>query len=661
MTRRTAVCPEAGPIGSSAQKLAANRPGVLTLLVLSAWCGLVAGLLEVGAIILRKRTFDLNQLYWMSRHFIWLIPLINLAIFLVVGLALSLLVRCAPRRGSWIAPRVLFGLTLLPMFLAAFPQIYGLAWLMVVLGLAARSVPVFQRHGARLRRLVCVSFPIVAGVVPILAASLWATARLKAWREEVKPLPQAGSPNILLIVLDTVGASHLSLHGYDRPTSPTMDELAPRAIRFDRVQATSSWTLPSHASMFTGRWPHELSAGWFTPLDGVFPTLAEFLGSHGYATAGFVANSWYCASDSGLARGFTVYRDHAFPRLTAFKTAVLVDRSMEWMQAMERFLENWLDFELLRPAVDYLWWLFKANRKETAGVNREFLDWLSGRGQPERPFFAFLNFYDAHYPYEVPESGIHRFGVRQRSPREATVMRDWLQLVQKGPSEGQIRLARDSYDDCVAALDEQLGRLIDELEHRAVLERTWVIITADHGESFGEHPGVYWHGTSLYQTQLLVPLLIIPPPGGPLPRVVAETASLRDLASTIVDVLGFKVGSPFPGESLARFWNRRAAPAPALAASDQALSEVVPLGAFDPDPSQWLQKPRWPMAALTSGDWTYIRHEGDVREELFHTRADNQERHNLAGEPAMQPTVERMRAALDRLTAGRLTPQRFNP
>ena len=91
-------------------------------------------------------------------------------------------------------------------------------------------------------------------------------------------------------MLDTVAADHLSLYGYERPTSPTMVELAERGIRFDRVQATSSWTLPSHASMFTGRWPHELSAGWLTPLDGTYPTLAEFLGSRGYATAGFVAN-----------------------------------------------------------------------------------------------------------------------------------------------------------------------------------------------------------------------------------------------------------------------------------------------------------------------------------------------------------------------------------
>src|SRR5262249_28047954 len=198
-----------------------------------------------------------------------------------------------------------------------------------------------------------------------------------------------------------VGAGHLDLHGYGRPTSPTLDELARQGIRFDRVQAASPWTLPSHASVFTGRWPHELSANWLTPLDGTYPTLAEFLGVRGYATAGFVANTLYCASDSGLARGFAEYRDFIFPRLIPFKPAVLVERSVAGLQALEQFLEDRLDFDLLRPAVQHLWWLVHADRKDAAVVNREVLDWLSRRRQPERPFFAFLNYYDAHYPYQL--------------------------------------------------------------------------------------------------------------------------------------------------------------------------------------------------------------------------------------------------------------------
>ena len=134
--------------------------------------------------------------------------------------------------------------------------------------------------------------------------------------------------------------------------------------------------------------------------------------------------------------------------------------------------------------------------------------------------------------------------------------------------------------------------------------------------------------------------------------------SLRDLAATIVDVLGFQAGSPFPGESLARFWNGSSSTTSAkAAAADPVLSEVVPLDVIRPGSLAMALKPRWPLAALTDGDWTYIRREGDVREELFHLREDAQERHNLASDPAMQPTLERMRGALGRLTAGPLTPR----
>jgi hypothetical protein len=177
-----------------------------------------------------------------------------------------------------------------------------LAGFVLTLGLAARVVPVLERHAAGFRRFVRVSFPVAAGFALILAAEFWSGDRLKVRREEARPLPAAGSPNVLLIVMDTVAAEHLSLHGYNRPTSPAIEEFASRGIRFDRVHAASSRTLLSHASMFTGQWPHALSANWYTPLDGAQPTVAEFLGSHGYATAGFIADTWYCAADSGLGR-----------------------------------------------------------------------------------------------------------------------------------------------------------------------------------------------------------------------------------------------------------------------------------------------------------------------------------------------------------------------
>ncbi len=632
--------------------------GRFPVLIVSVWCGLVSGLLEVGTIVVRKRTFDPNQLYEMSRHFVWLIPLTNLCLFLALGVTLKLLARAWPRRVDWLAPRLLASLTLLPPLLVGLPRIHGLAWFAVTLGVAARLVPALERHAAGFRRLLRLSFPIVAGLVLVLAATSWGGDRIREWRQGRRPLPAPGSPNVLLVVLDTVAAEHLSLYGYGRPTSPALVELAGRGIRFDRAQATSSWTLPSHASMFTGRWPHELSAGWLSPLDGTFPTLAEFLGSRGYATAGFVGNCWYCASDSGLGRGFTAYEDYVFPRLTACKAASLVDRTVNGIRAMERFLEDRLDIDVLRVPVERLFQLVNADRKEATGVNREFLDWLARRRQPERPFFAFLNYYDAHSPYDLPSTRIHRFGSQSVDPRDGDMIQGWWSLDKTAISPRDIALAHDAYDDCIVDLDEQLGRLFDELGRRAVLDTTWVILVADHGESFGEHAGVFCHGTSLYQTELHVPLVIIPPGGLPSKRVVTEPVSLRDLAATIVDVLDFQAGSPFPGKSLARFWDRSSLSPSAPA--ERALSEVVPIDPLNPDPLEMV-KPHWPIAAVIEGGWAYIRREADGHEELFHLREDAKESHNLAGSPTAHSDLERMRGSLSGLTAGPLTPQRFRP
>jgi arylsulfatase A-like enzyme len=657
MISPAAIVEEAGASAPAADRLRAPH-----LLILSLWCGLLAGPLEVGATIVRKHTLDLNQFYWMSRHFVWLIPLTNLLIFLAAGAVLAPLAWLGGRRGRWLAARLLCALTLLPLAWAAFPRIYGLAGLLLCLGIAARLVPALGRHAAGFRRCVLASFPVLAIAMPLAAASIWAGDRLAERQEAARPLPSPGSPNVLLIVLDTVAADHLGLHGYHRPTSPTLDGLARRGVRFDRVQATASWTLPSHASFFTGRWPHELSAGWLTPLDRTHPTLAEYLGSRGYATAGFVANLFYCGADTGLGRGFTRYQDYIFPRLSAFKMAALVDRPVEGLRAIYQLLREQLDLDPLRALIQE----FDAgNRKPAAVVHREFLDWLSARRQPERPFFAFLNDFDVHYPYELPEGGFHRFGVKPRTGREMYLIEHWRTVDKLGLSDREIAFARDSYDECVADLDERLGRLIDELERRGILERTWLIVTSDHGESFGEQPGVFMHGTSLYQPQLHVPLVIVPPAGQPSPRVIPETVSLRDLPATVVDLLGLSFGAPFPGESLARFW-RPPSSSPGIpsdpAAPEPALSEVVPndpLGS-DPDPSHLIASLRaW--ASLAEGDRVYIRREGVAQEELYDLREDPRQSHNRADEPAMRPVVDRLRATMDRMTAGPLTHERFMP
>ncbi len=660
MINQTVVFKDAATVGTTPPDSVANRQGIISWLILSAWCGLVAGLFEVGAIVLRKQVFDSDHLYKMSRYFIWLIPLSNLCVFLVLGLVGCGVILVWPRHGRWLFARGLCALTLLPAVLVAFPWIYGLAWLVVSLGVAARLVPLFERDRQMLRRFVLVSFPAAIAVVAILAASLWVGDRIKQVRESARPMPPPGSPNVLLIVLDTVAAGHLSLHGYDRATSTTLVELAGRGIRFDSARAASSWTLPSHASMFTGRWLHELRVGWATPLNRTCPMLAEFLGDRGYATAGFVANTFYCGTDSGLARGFTRYQDFTFPGFTELRMIVLVSRALQGFQAIVSLTEDWLESAGLRPYIQRLWRSLDTDRKGAAVVNRELLDWLSERTQSDRPFFAFLNYYDAHYPYQLPPGRFHRFGIEPTDEYQRVLIEHWWELDKTTVSSKGVAFAVDAYDDCIADLDEQLGRLVDELDRRGVLEQTWLIITSDHGESFGEHAGVFCHGRSLYETELHVPLLVIPPGGSATKQVVKEPVSLRDLAATIVGVAGLKAGAPFPGVSLARCWEppSQVTPEPPPSVSP-ALAEVVPNDSGDRD--AWgVPKPLAPLGSLKEKDWSYIRREGDLREELFHLREDPKEQHNLAGDPAATMTLQQMRAALNRLTGGPLLPERFS-
>jgi arylsulfatase A-like enzyme len=550
-------------------------------------------------------------------------------------------------------------LTLLPLPLVAFPQVYGVAWILVAVGVSARLIPILERHGAGFRRFVRYSAPALAGTMAVLAALPWAADGLERWRERGRPIPP-DAPNILLMVMDTVAADHLDLYGYARPTSPAIDELARRGCRFDAAQPTCSWTLPSHASMFTGRWPHELSVGWRTPLDADAPTIAEFLRARGYATAGFIGNTSYCAADSGLGRGYTVYRDYVFQELSPFRMAVMVQRPLEAFVAGGTALGDALDLDWVKAAVTRVRERFESTRKEASTVNREFLDWLTQRPQPERPFFAFLNYYDAHSPYQLSARRVHRFGTKPTDEREYRLILDWWTADKSRVTPEDLAYLFDAYDDCVASVDEQVGRLFDELGRRKALERTWIILLADHGESFGEHPGVFLHGSTLYQTELHVPLVVVPPPGTPIRPVVTETVSLRNLAATIADIAGRGADSPFPGATLARAWRPTSGAPGGDGAGEGALAELIPNETLVPKGSDSPRRP-WPLAALTEGGWSYIRREGEVREELYHLREDPKEQHDVAAAAGSRPRIDRMRDALSRLTRGPLTPERFNP
>jgi arylsulfatase A-like enzyme len=223
----------------------------------------------------------------------------------------------------------------------------------------------------------------------------------------------------------------------------------------------------------------------------------------------------------------------------------------------------------------------------------------------------------------------------------------------------QRQIASDAYDSCLTYLDLQLGRLFDQLEQAGVLEKTTVIVTSDHGEHFGEH-GIDLHGNSLYRPLVGVPLVVLPA-GKSRSNVkglrVRPPVTLRDIPSTVVDLIGATSGSPFPGRSLARFWDPQSsggllAPEERGINSNEELilSETWLKLEKNPRPPKVVLTPvqLGPMRSLVGEGHVYIRL-ANGREQLFDLEHDPSETNDLAGKPEFAPLLERFRARLEQV------------
>jgi arylsulfatase A-like enzyme len=624
------------------------------LLSAAGTLGLCAGWLEHGVRLVQSR-LDPRISPGMLRtnlHTPWMAPAANLLIFALVGAALLPVLRL--RRGWPIAARLLTFLTTLTG-LVAVRGLHVLAAILLAAGIAATVSRRSDPRSRPVRRCFLASFPLLVCLLGAqTVVQTWRVATNESRQASALPPAPDNAPNVLILVMDTVRAQSLSLGRHDRDTTPRLRRLAERGVRFDEARSTAPWTLPSHASLFTGYWPHELSVGVDRALDGGPRTLAEALRDRGYLTAAFVANVFYCNARYGIDRGFLHYDDIAENRSVN-------PREILRSAGLARPLVDAISGERLPVPEDY------QIKKDASEVNRAALEWLDRHAGGERPFLAFLNYMDAHAPYRLPAGATRRFSTadgrieelehRQRSlyrrikraEREsrADLMAD-LERQATAVKAELLALRLDVYEDCVAWIDEQIDSLLGELGRRGLLRNTLVIVTSDHGEHFGEH-GLAQHGHSLYRPLIHVPLLIVGPEGGRVPagHVVATPVSLRDVPATVVDLLGLDgEAPPFPGESLRRHWE------PGLGASstgsDAVLAEVERQTKVKPTPL-------WPASygairAAIDGESTYIRHESG-REELFGLSDDPDEVRDLAREDESLPVLRRMQVTLDRLLA----------
>jgi arylsulfatase A-like enzyme len=385
--------------------------------------------------------------------------------------------------------------------------------------------------------------------------------------------PPRTPPNVILITMDTMRADHMSRYGYERPTSPRMDQLADSATFYSRSMASSPWTVPSHASLFSGRDPfehgsHTLKAvGKNQPInllyDG-FLTLAEALEQEGFTTGAFVANDGMLATRWNLNQGFQIYH-------------------------IERTLAEHLNVRVFA--------------------------WLDSIATTGNPFFLFLNYMDTHKVYNTkPRPGF----------LEVPAVQDGGQLVDQlyqevMPGVGPIpwdlvQKVIDQYDTAVANLDEQIGVLLDRLLEMGLYDNTMIILTSDHGEYFGEHYLVE-HSKDVYQEAIWVPLIIKEPHQG---------RGRRDDTVISSSDIPYLVWSQFPKQTADKY----RAQFPNAPGNHPVITENYYSRAKDLFHPVWGK--RFDRIRIAIYDWPYkYIHSTDGRAELYHLEYDEREAVNL--------------------------------
>ena len=381
-----------------------------------------------------------------------------------------------------------------------------------------------------------------AGRIPLSSLLAWTGLLLPmAWSAPVDGAVKR--PNVILIVLDTVRADHLSAYGYSRATSPNLARLAAEGTLYDHAVAAAPWTLPSHASLFTGLpvRAHGTDGNHWT-LEPRFDTLAEKLQRAGYRTAGFSNNVW-TNDASGLKQGFEhfeeLWRSHASRGATIAQDDTAFD--MGAAKTNERILE--------------------------------FVDSVKG-GQP---FFVFVNYFEPHLPYRptrpfdddflpagTPASEVTRLR-SFFSPREYSYI---LGLPTARVDAGALEVLTALYDGELAYLDSMVGKLVAALHERKQLDNTVLVITADHGEHLGEHH-MLDHKFSLYEPLLHVPLIVRAPGRVAAGVRVSEPVPAHDLFGTVLTLAG---AGPGGARTLPR--GDRAPPSPPAVFSELEFPKI---------------------------------------------------------------------------------------
>ena len=315
-----------------------------------------------------------------------------------------------------------------------------------------------------------------------------------------------GPPPVVFVVVDTLRAGSLEWYGYERATSPALAPLVESGVLFEHAYTVQPQTTPAIASMFTGLYParHGVEA-LYVLLHDANPTAAEAFAAAGYDTAAFVSSFVMIRDFSNLGQGFAVYDDF------------VTDRE-----------------------------LYRNNYERKAGPTlARASEWLRQRDS-DKPFFLFLHLIDPHGPYAPPPPYDTKFRSTEVVPVEGAIP-----TAQQIPGVRDFNRYRDLYDGEIAYATDQLGTFFAELQREGLFEEALIVLTADHGESMGEHGLYFRHGDDVYQENLHVPLIVKPPGGVAGGRRVADPVGVVDLTPTLLELAGLPVRPGLDGRSLA--------------------------------------------------------------------------------------------------------------
>jgi len=467
----------------------------------------------------------------------------------------------------------------------------------------------------------------------VICALLLVLAATVACSETNTPANEAVGPNVLWIVWDTVRADRLSLYGHERPTTPFLDRWAEGARIFDDCIATAGSTTPSHASMFTGLLPSEhgtYHTSRMLPDD--LDTIAELLSGAGYQTYLFAANP-HISDKQNFQQGFDLYEHPWDDRYR--EEAIRIIQSKVPAEDRSSDLPSKLEAGKLKP------WNIKAAGELT---HRGLVEWLDKR-DPERPWFAFLNYMEAHIPYIPPRELRERFMSPEQVERSYEIdnrpVARWAYNFElREFSEEDLEILGAVYDATLLELDGMLEKLIGDLEQQGLLDDTIVILASDHGEHIGEHH-LLDHQFALYDPILRVPLVLHFPARVPAGRDPSPV-SLFDLFPTVLELCGIDPPDDLDStavslldadDSRLRLSEYPAPFRPAL----RTIGEIYP----DWDSEPWLRR----MRAFYRDDHKLIC-ATDGRHELYDLGADPAENSDLyatevsRGEEMMRGLIE---------------------